>query len=143
MKLTNADVNAALAAMTQVCGGGNRLATLPALRAARIKAALAKAWEPCEEHRVQLCQDHGKLDESGTAYVFESAAARRAFEAGWQEVLGEQREIEVETLTLAEVEAGHYRTEGGKKESGLDLSPDHLGVLVRVGIVTAPEEEGA
>lgn len=141
MKITNADVQLALVAMTQLCGGGNRLPTLPALRASRIKAGLEAAWKSCDEHRIQLCKDHGKLDDAGTAYVFESAEARRAFDDSWKQLCAEERDLELETLTQTEIDAGWYRNpETGKKEPGLDLSPDQLGVLVRVGIVTQPAE---
>lgn len=141
MKLTNEDVRAALEAMAQVCGGGNRLPTLAALRAFRIKATLAKAWESCDELRLQLCRDHGKPNEDGSRYVFDSAEGRAAFDDGWKKLCAEERELDLETLALAEIEAGHYRGETGKKESGLDLTADALGTLVRVGIVTVPKEE--
>lgn len=139
MKLSNGDVHGALLAMNHVCGGGNRLPTLPALRAFRIKGALAQAWEGVDEIRVQMCKDQGKMNEAGNAYVFETADAAEAFNAAWKEVCAEPRELELETLTLAEIEAGHFRhPETGKKEPGLDISPDQLGLLVRIGIVTEP-----
>lgn len=135
MKITNADVNACLADMTHVTTGGNRLDSLPALRAVRIREALAAAWKSVDEHRLQLAQDHGKLNELGTHYVFETGPAVTAYNDGWEKALAEVRDIEIETLTLAEVQAGWFRTPEGKRER-FDISPDSLARLIRVGIVT-------
>lgn len=139
-KLKNADVTNALEAMKLVCGGGNRLPTLAALKASRIKAALAKAWEAPDQHRLQLCKDHGRLE--GSAYVFETPEAQEAFSSGWRELLEAPAEVELETLTEGEVEAGWYRNPNTKeREDQLDVAPDTLGLLAHLGIIT-PSQNG-
>lgn len=137
MKFTNADVIGALRVMTHLCGGGNRLETLPALRASRIRDALARAAEPVEELRMRLISDRGgQLNEAMGRYEFTDPAADAEVNRLYLEGLREERDLELEALTLQEVEAGHYRDPAtGKKEKGLDLSPDQIGLLVRLGIV--------
>ena len=139
--LKNEDVQRALLAMARLVGGGNRLATLPGLRAARTRTTLAKAWEPVEERRLQLLKDHGKPARGGKAYDFDTPEARKAWADGWKEACEEERTLELEPLTLAEVGAGYYRDpETGQKEPGLDLSPEDLGILVELGLVQVMPE---
>lgn len=140
MKITNADINAALAAMVHICCTGNRLDSLVAVRAYRIKEGLAKAWESVDAVRLQLCKDHGEIEGEGSVYLFRTAAALAAFDAAWNQLQAEERELELETITPAEIEAGWFRTAEGKKEK-FDLSPQHRGILTKVGIIAEPTEE--
>lgn len=135
MKITNADVQGALGHLVHICCTGNRLDSIPSARAYRIKETLGKAWESADHVRLQLCKDHGQLNEDGTQYVFPTAPARDAFQKGWGDILKEERELEIETLTEAEIDAGWFRTPDGKREK-FDLSPEARGFLKRVGILT-------
>lgn len=141
------DVKLALDAMDQLCGGGNRLPTLTALRASRIKTALAKAWAPLEERRMQLCKDHGTLEPGAKTFSFPSKEGQEAFVAGWNELATADVEVELEALTPADLEGGYFRDPNtGKREDGLDLAPEVFGVLERLEILSAlplkPAQDG-
>lgn len=145
MKLTNKELNDALAAMACVCGAdrrdgaGNRLDSLPAARAYRIKQALTAAWDEVDAVREQLCRDHGRPSEDGSSYILEGPG-RKAFTDAWSKLLDEGRELELPaTLTPAEIDGGWYRTPEGKREK-FDLSAEHRGLLTRLGIIGEPQE---
>lgn len=138
MRITNGDIQDALAAMVHVCCTGNRMDSLASARAYRIKEGLAKAFESVEVERIRLCEDHGELGEQGAVYEFKKPGAAQAFDAAWRRLLAEPREVELETLTPAEIDAGWFRTADGKKEK-FDLSPQHRGILTRIGIIAEPK----
>lgn len=145
LKITNTVLSLLLADMSHVCGadsrqGGNRLDSLPAARAYRIKDFFDDAWKSCEKVRVQLCQDHGTLKEDLSGYVFETPSAARAFNQGWTSLLAEEREFELPaTLTEAEIDAGWFRAPDGKREK-FDISAEQRGRLKKFGIIAEPTE---
>lgn len=141
MKLTNGSILNLANDMVHLCGGGNRLATLAALRAARIRDVLVGESTKLEEHRQQWIKErNGQMDLAGQRFVFATPQLGDEVNQMWDEALTEERELAVETLTMAEVEAGYFRARDGRKEPALDLSPDQLGRLVRLGIVVVPAE---
>jgi len=139
MKLTlkNGDLKAALDALETLCTGVNRLPTLAALRASRTFRALGGAWATVDGLRNQLIKDHGE-EKDGTFSVAPGSPGMAAFMAAWIEALGAESEVEVETLTVADIEAGWSREDG--KKGPLDISPAELGNLRAVGILVETQE---
>ena len=138
MKLTNAQVKAALDCMGVLCGENNRLPVVAALKADRTLRALSAAWEPCEAIRKQLVQDHGE-DHEGGKRVMPGMAGWPAFVEAYNEMAAQEADVAVEPITVADVEKGYSRDPETGKKDALDISPAHLGALVEIGII---EEKG-
>lgn len=140
MKLTlrNADLKAAHDAMETLCTGTNRLPTLAALRADRTLRRLREAWAPIATIHQTLVKDNGE-EKDGMLRVTD--ANMPTFLTAWSEALSVETEVEVDTLTVADIEAGWSREDG--KKGPLDISPADLGNLIVLGIIVEPKAQEA
>lgn len=145
MKLRNAQIKDALDCMSQLCGGTdttgkvhlplNRLPIVASLKAARTRKSLAEAWEICEEERHKLIDEYGVETGDGKRTIPPETDAWNSFWKAYSSLLEDESEINVEPITLEDLENGYYRDpESGHKDS-LDISPVEIGVLIDTHIV--------
>lgn len=131
MKLTNGQVQAGLDALTILCNDPNRLPTLAAVRAGRAVRKLREAAEPVEAVRVRLVEEHGEKTEDGMRVPEKNYPA---FLPAYGELMAEEVDLDIQPITLKDVEAGWSKGEDGMRV-GLEISPTQLSVLVDVGLV--------
>ncbi|MCR4375330.1 MAG: hypothetical protein NUW22_10815 [Acidobacteria bacterium] len=142
MKLKNGDLKAGLDAMEALCTGANRLPILAALRADRTYRRLREAWAPVAEKLNQLILDHGepqkdeKGADTGQVSINPSMAGWAEYVAARADAFMAESEVNVETLTLADIEAGWSKEDG--KKGPLDIAPASIGHLIVLGIVVDP-----
>lgn len=145
MTFRNGDLKAGLDAMEALCTGANRLPILAALRADRTYRRLREAWAPIGEKLNQLILDHGepvkddKGADTGQVSVTPSMAGWAEYVSARAAAYVAETEVEVETLTVADIEAGWARDPETGKKGPLDIAPASIGHLIVLGIIVDPD----
>ena len=130
---TNNELKAALDAMAEVCAPENRFPVVTSIRAYRNHKRLAEAWEPAEQVRNTLIQEYGeKVGDAGSWRITDPDGL-----AAFAELMQANGvAVELEVLSLAEVEKGYVKDPATGTKEPLGISPSAIGVLMDLHVLT-------
>ncbi len=133
---TNGQVKNALDAMTEVCAPENRFPIVTSVRVYRNRRRLVEAWEPAEQVRNALIREHG-VETDGGFSVPANSEGYDAFIQGFTELVEMNgATVELEILSLAEIEKGYVKDPETGQKSSLGVSPAVIGLLMELELVT-------
>ena len=133
---TNGQIKNALDAITEVCAPENRFPIVTSIRAYRNHKRLAEAWESADQERSALIREHG-VEKDGTFHVLPDSDGYPAFVEGYTEIIQMNGQaLELEILSLAEIEKGYVRDPETGRKTDLGVSPGAIGVLMELNVVT-------
>ena len=134
---SNGQVFAALQAMADVCTPGNRYPVVTSVRAHRNQRKVAEAWADPEKVRLELIVEHGEKRPDGSIRVLSGMDGNAAFADAFNELCAMHGQaVELEILSLAEIEKGYTKDPNTGAKEELGIAPDSIGTLMDLGVVT-------
>ncbi len=142
-EIRNGDLRIALEAMTILASSPNRLDdTVDSLKAHRNRKRMADAYEPGEETRKGLVEEHGKKKKGSSNKSVEPGTKEfEAFQKAFEVLMDEVSTVKIEKLSKDVIEDGWSRDPETGKKGPLEISASEIGALADCGVLDNPDAD--
>ena len=143
VEIRNGDLRVALEAMVILASSPNRLDdTIDSLKAHRNRKRMDDAYEPVEETRKGLVDEHGKEEKKGAGKeVAPGTPGMKKYVAAFQKLMDATSTVVIEKLSNDAIEDGWSRDPETGKRGPLEISASEIGALADCGVLDNPDAD--